>query len=211
MIKKQNKFGMSCLKDYKDALYSCLVQLKPKACLEIGTHIGGTTEVFETYFREHCPDGYLVTGDVNTYNKLESKNVKQVIVKSRIPFEELIKHHSDLDPKETQYSENSRYINELIYWAALRKAKSIDTFDFIFIDGNHTKESFEKDLQLSLNLLSDDGYILIDDVPSNLECSEYFYEKIKPSKKFKIYEFEDWSSPVGAVLLKPAEIPELSE
>jgi predicted O-methyltransferase YrrM len=203
-IQKQNKFEISCLRDYKDALYSCLVQLKPKYCLEIGTHLGGTTEVFSTYLDEYCPEGFLVTGDVKEYTKITHPKVKQVLVKSHLPYEEFAKHHEGVE--KVEYSENSQYLNDMIYWSTLRKAKSVDTFDFIFIDGNHTEVSFMKDFKLSLNLLSPGGHILIDDVPSSLECSEAFDKYIKGNPAYEIYQFEDWSYNVGTTLVRLAPI-----
>lgn len=199
MIKKQNIFGISCLRDYKDALYSCLVQLKPTNCLEIGTHLGGTAEVFQEYFDLYI-DGFLLTGDVFEYTKLNYKNVQQIILQSHLPHEKLIESHN-LIKSPVQYSENSKYINNLRCWAALRKAKKTDKFDFAFIDGDHSKISFKNDLEMCLDLVKPGGSILIDDVPSDYECSQYFYESIKNDERYIIYEFEDWTEKVGAVLL----------
>ena len=51
---------------FRDALFGSLVHLKPKYCLEIGTHIGQSTEVFQKYFDEHQPDGVVVTVEKHT-------------------------------------------------------------------------------------------------------------------------------------------------
>ena len=207
-IKKQNKYPMACLRDYRDALYSCLVQLNPQFCLEIGTHIGATTEIFCDYFDNFRKDGFLVTGDVKEYRKINNPRVKQVLVKSHLPYEELKKNHDLLEEKDVNYSENSQYINDILFWQQLQKTCKANKFQFIFIDGDHTKKSVEKDFKLSLSLLAEDGYILLDDVPSNLECSEFYYDSIKPKKEFECYEFgdEEWYKGVGAVLIKPSQI-----
>lgn len=205
MIKKQNVFPESCLRYYKDALYSCLVQLKPVNCLEIGSHFGGTAEVFQSYFDEFCPDGLLLTGDVFEYTKLDYKNVRQILLQSHLPHDELVKAH-DLIKSPVQYSENSKYINNIRYWTALQKAKRVNKFDFAFIDGDHSLVSFKKDFEMCLDLVKTGGYILIDDIPSDYECSKYYYETIKNDTKYINYEFGDWNSTVGAVLLQITKV-----
>ena len=66
---------------YLEGLYSTLVHLKPKYCLEIGTHKGdNSTAIFQKYFDDHCPEGLLITLDIKACDNLNYQNVKQVLV-----------------------------------------------------------------------------------------------------------------------------------
>lgn len=58
-----------CVRLYRRAIYNILVQLHPRICLEIGTHIYQTSKVFSRYFEEHKEENrekqyQLITTDI---------------------------------------------------------------------------------------------------------------------------------------------------
>lgn len=189
--------GVLTPRNYLDALYSCLVELKPKRCLEIGTNLGNSARVFQEYFSNNNNDGLLASCDIQQYVDLSDlKNIHQVRVYPHIIDFSL--HHIDTnkllpDYKEVYYAEAT--INNNI-----EILKEYGPFDFIFLDGDHQAESVHKDLEISLALLSDGGKILFDDIAeSHHDSCGIYHNELKP--KFNHYEFEDWDVAVGAALI----------
>ncbi len=180
---------------YLDALYSTLVQLRPKTCLEIGTHTGNTAKVFQEYFDLFCPDGTLVTCDIKRYVDLSHlKNVKQVIVSHHIPS---IRRYHNITEEEIvfNHSDSVRTNTEIV-------GSIFKTYDFAFIDGDHTRESFLRDVEICENLLIEPKIILIDDTKEPVhECMKVYEEEIKKSEKYNCYDFEDWKNFVGSSLV----------
>ena len=118
MIDRPNRVPPSGgpLRYFRDALFASLVHLKPKLCLEIGTHIGQSTNVFQKYFDQYEPDGVVVTVDIKKYVDIESKNVKQLIVHPHVnnssdwhyvKNEELLDHNVDSVAKNTELIKES--------------------------------------------------------------------------------------------------------
>ena len=99
-------------RQFRQALLATLIHLKPKYCLEIGTHLGQSTEVFQKYFDEYQQDGIVVTVDIHKYKDLSHlKNVKQLIVHPHVDNssdwhyvnnEELLDHNVDSVAKNTE-------------------------------------------------------------------------------------------------------------
>ena len=81
-IDKPNQFESAGVpsRHFRDALYASLLHVKPKYCLEIGTHIGQSTAVFQRYFEEHEPQGVVVTVDITKLVNIKSDNVKQILL-----------------------------------------------------------------------------------------------------------------------------------
>lgn len=184
IIRKGQYKGKPCY--YKTALLNTLIKLRPQICLEIGTHYGGTTKVFQHYFELYEPDGILITTDIKYFIKYpESKNIKQVIVE---PYKE-----------ESNSIESSITIlkNEL-------EAINHEKFDFTYIDGDHKETSFLKDIRLHKSLSEHPNYALLDDTKDEAHESCFAY-KNKVIKDFKTYEFDDWPIFTGTSLIyKPS-------
>ena len=193
---------------YRDALYSVLEHLKPKLCLEIGTYYGGSSAVFQEYFDKLCPEGKLVTCDVNKYTELNMPNVEQVLVYPHMPKEDMDKWHQldtnkmlpDAYSRERKHRLDSVTFNTDIL-------KSYGKFDFCFLDGDHTSNSAFCDFEIAVISLKNPKWILFDDVDEfDHECAEWFsnmknINNISKNPLYNIYEFEDWDVQVGAALI----------
>lgn len=179
---------------YLWGLYATLVKFRPKYCLEIGTHKGNTAKVFQKYFDKYETNGMLVTCDIKKYVDLSDlKNVKQLIVS----------HHSDevhklhnVDRNLLKYS----YVDSVKTNIQLLK-NEFEMYDFAFIDGDHTRDSFLKDIQISESVLKEPKLMLLDDTKEPVhECMKIYNEEIKP--KYESYDFQDWSVFVGCSLIR---------
>lgn len=183
--------------NYLKALFNTLVHFKPKRCIEIGTHTGNTTKVFQKYFDKYMPDGLLVTCDIKKYVDLSNlKNVKQVIVAHHIPNIDSIHRVEKHELLFADYK-NSVKTNVNI----LKQISPI--YDFAFIDGDHTKDSFLKDIEICENVLTPPQLMLIDDTKEHFhECSKVYHEVFKNNENYESYDFEDWHQFVGCSLIK---------
>lgn len=193
---------------YLDGLYSSLVYFKPKYCLEIGTHKGdNSTAIFQKYFDDHMPEGVLITLDIVPCQNLNYENVKQILV---TPHHERIYEtcggngawfSEDTEFKKAKDGKTSIDINcEKIKNEI--NAMGFDSFDFSFLDGDHERESFLGDIETSVRLVSDPGYIMIDDTKEEYHpCCHIFQEEIRTSGKYEIYDFDDWEDFVGCSII----------
>ena len=175
-------------RQFRQALLATLIHLKPKCCLEIGTHLGQSTEVFQKYFDEYQQDGIVVTVDIHKYKDLSHlKNVKQLIVHPHVDNssdwhyvnnEELLDHNVDSVAKNTE-----------IIRGAIRNL-SENHFDFCFLDGDHQRDSVMKDFAISRNVLSEPQYILFDDTEDDGggHDSVDVYNEIVAEDKYNIYD-----------------------
>ena len=187
----------------RQVLFATLKHLKPKCCLEIGTHLGQSTEVFQKYFDEYQQDGIVVTVDIHKYKDLSHlKNVKQLIVHPhvdnssdwhRVNNEDLLSHNVDSVAKNTE-----------IIREAIRNLQE-NHFDFCFLDGDHQRDSVIKDFAISRNVLSEPQYILFDDMEddgSGNHDSVDVYNEIVAEDKYNIYDFsKEWETYCGCALL----------
>ena len=190
VIRKGKFRGRNCY--YKVGLLNTLIKLKPKLCLEIGTHLGGTAKIFEYYFKKYRPDGILITCDIKCYIKLNSKYIRQVIVYPHInnieDYHKVTKN--ELLPAYEDHLENSVKANCEIIKKELSKIRA-SSFDFYFIDGDHTRISFLKDIEIAKALSTPPHYILLDDTKEeDHECCFVYQNELK--LKFNHYDFDDW-------------------
>jgi hypothetical protein len=200
-------FNKECY--YLDALYSTLVELNPRFCLEIGTHDGkNSTRVFQKYFSEVRPDGRLITLDIKKIDDLGYSNVSQVIV---YPHHENIYktcgasgrwfNEKDLKQNYKNKIKSSVSNNVEIIKNEMEKHK-IKSFDLSFIDGDHEKSSFMMDIETCLEL-SPESWILIDDTKEEFHpCCHVYHDDIKKSGKFETYDFENWDRFVGMSMIR---------
>jgi len=186
---------------YHSALYNTLLTLQPRTCLEIGTWFGGTVRVFERYFEEHQPDGRLVTADIMLRGNLATERVRQVQVypHSRTYWTRHPVTDADLLPDGCNQIDRSEELNRAILQ---RELSSLDApyYDFAFIDGDHAKESVEKDIAIAKSLTHPPHYIMLEDVCEGIhEVSAYFRDDI--SKVWQHYDFADWPILAGCALI----------
>ncbi len=181
---------------YLKALFNTLVEFKPQFCIEIGTNTGNTTKVFQRYFDLYMPSGLLVSCDIKSYVNLSSlKNVKQLIVAHHIPHIEnfhKVKKEDLLFSFDDSVATNTRLLKEIVH-----------EYDFAFIDGDHTRDSFFKDIQICENVLKDPKLMLLDDTKEPFhECSQAYFDVIKKDEKYETYDFDDWSNFAGCSLIR---------
>lgn len=182
---------------YLDSLYNTLVELKPKLCLEIGTHFGGSSRVFQDYFDECMPDGLLITCDIKEYTDLSHmKNVR--FVKVHAHMDNMSAYHmvrdEELLPK-TEYSLNDNLviIGNSINW---------EPFDFVYIDGDHQAVSFDNDLNIARGCKKRDAWILVDDTSEEYHELAKHFQQYRDNPKWEVYDFEDWEVLAGTSLLR---------
>ena len=197
-----------CPRNYRRAILNMLIQLKPKYCLEIGTHLYQTSKVFGYYFEKYEPEGKLITVDIADW-KVENpfpKYITEIIV---YPYDlDIEKRHGNLevyyqDWKETVSAWKNKLseINWLKIYVPMKKLKILpNRFDFAFIDGDHSEYAIKEDLRMAKDMVNDNGYILIDDIEdSGHEQMNYYQNYLKP-KNPSFYEM------AGMALIKAGDL-----
>lgn len=194
---------------YLDALYATLVQLRPRYCLEIGTHDGcNSTLVFHEYFKNLMHDGHLITLDVVPCKNLPSKYVTQCIVN---PHHVNVVHTCGGDGRWFKESDlKSTFKNDIrssvtTNAAIVRdhmKVLQIDSLDFAFIDGDHERSSFLNDITICESLLTMPKFMMLDDTKEEFhQCCNVYHDEILTSRTYGHYDYDDWSRFVGCSLI----------
>lgn len=192
---------------YLDGLYSALIHYKPKYCLEIGTHKGdNSTQVFQKYFNDFMPEGRLITLDIVPCVGLDEKNITQVLVQPHHKrIYETCGHSGKWFSEDVKFSDTGNKSSIEFNCETVKEVMStysMDSFDFCFLDGDHERESFLGDLETSLNLLSNEGKIMIDDTKEEFHpCCHIFQEEVRTSGKYGIYDFDDWEDFIGCSVI----------
>lgn len=146
----------------------------PKVIVEIGTHMGGSADVFWRYFK---PD-ILITIDSGP-----------------IPAGTII-------TDKVQYLWNSKSQDMETYDKVLTLLKGRKV-DFLFIDGGHLLSEVTEDYSIYSELVAPGAWIGFDDIlfpVDGLRESPYFWEKVKEGKNY--IEIHDGPSSMGVGLLK---------
>lgn len=163
-------------------LSKLLEYFQPTKCLEIGTHFGGSTSIFNKYFiQNNIEDGIVVTTDIKKYVNLDSKHIKQLKVYSHI--DDPHRFHDYVDNNEILNRIGKDTVSENIQ---IIKSTGITSFDLIFIDGDHTLPSIKSDVKIVEVLSNQNTIIIMDDLYS---ISHEVY-MIYPKLCEKYYHFE---------------------
>jgi cephalosporin hydroxylase len=206
MIDKPNQYPPSGRPErhFRDALYASLLHLRPKYCLEIGTHIGQSTLVFQEYFNKHQPDGIVITVDITKLVNITSPNVKQLIV---YPHVSNSSDHHEVDENLLTHEVDSVTENTEIIKEAIRNLSEVK-FDFCFLDGDHQLQSVLNDFEISRNVLSGDQYILLDDTEEDHHDSKTVYNRIVAEQSHNTYDFsKEWGCYCGCALIWNKKTP----
>ncbi len=201
-------------KYYRDALYATLVALKPKYCLEIGTHKGDSAAVFQEYFNNYMPDGLLITCDIADWDNTIEKRMPNVKFCQVYPhwydkyIWEMSKQDKLLPDWRDQIHDSVNANVDCIYdkyneqnIMGIDLGSNTHLFDFTFIDGDHRSISLAKDLAIA-NYFSDK--ILLDDVDEGefyQESAGFYHGVIKKTGAYETYDFEDWGVCTNCALL----------
>ena len=155
---KLNTFNISNVKaginsGDQRAIFFLIRHLKPKVILEIGTHVGASTVNIASAIsynqKELNIKSIFRTVDIRDVNSISEKPwLKYGMTKSPI---EMIK---ELEVSSVDFitQDSIEYLN-----------KTVDTFDFIFLDGGHLPETVYQEIPKALNVLNKDGVILLHD------------------------------------------------
>lgn len=135
------------------ALYYLVRALAPRNFLEVGTHIGAST-LFIARALQGNGHGRMTSVDIYNVNDTQIANWK--------------KHGATYSPREslekTGLADRVSFSGE----GALSFMKRTDeTFDFIFLDGDHKASAVYKEVAAALRLLSPGGVILLHDLFPN--------------------------------------------
>ena len=67
-------FDVGSGRDYREAILNILIQLRPRFCLEVGTHIYQTSKTFSYYFEKYKEEPFddqyqLITTDIGEFTR----------------------------------------------------------------------------------------------------------------------------------------------
>lgn len=137
------------------ALYYLIRHLQPRSVLEVGTHIGASTACIGLAMRrlrsEHPGEPFRIT-TVDILDVNDSISKPWLRSGARYAPRELMKR---LDCAEMVEFVTDNSLNML--------ARNNETYDLIFLDGDHTASVNYRELNAALRILNPGGYILMHD------------------------------------------------
>lgn len=140
------------------AIYYLICALKSRSALEIGTHLGASTVHIASAFRH----------DLSKTSRITTVDIADVNSAINKPW---LKYGASFSPSEMIAKLNLDSRVEFIIGDSLDfLANCQQTFDFIFLDGDHSAVTVYQEISASLNLLKENGVILLHD----------YYPKMKP-------------------------------
>ena len=131
------------------AIYYLITALKPKKVLEIGTHIGASTLYIACALKNVPSFAKVITVDILDVNQ------------DRAPWKKL-----GLAMSPRDYAQKLDCLAHISFkvFPALDFMKNADeTFDLIFLDGDHSSQAVYKEVSRALTLLNPGGVILLHD------------------------------------------------
>lgn len=130
------------------ALFYLAKAVNAGSILEIGTHIG-------------CSTVHLALGLSQSPKKLVTVDIKDVNDPVKEPWKE---HNSLTSPEKLLESIDCKDVVEFVTEDSVSfLSGSIEKFDFIFLDGDHSPEKVYQEIPRALKLLNPDGLILLHD------------------------------------------------
>lgn len=135
----------------RKAIFYLISALKPVSVLEIGTHIGASTlHIASALSKNGNNNGNLTTVDIADVNSPTTK-----------PW---LKYGTSHSPIEMINKLGYGPLVDFIKDTSLNYAKKCQrTFDFIFLDGDHSAKTLYQEIPVALNLLNKNGVILLHD------------------------------------------------
>jgi SAM-dependent methyltransferase len=140
------------------AIFSLIRGLRPKSVLEVGTHIGASTVHVVAALR---PDAHAADPP-----KMTTVDIVDVNDERTMPWRQL---GSTYSPREMITRMDA------VGWVRFITGRSLDylancpqTFDFIFLDGDHAAKTVYQEIPAALRLLNPGGVILLHDYFPNL-------------------------------------------
>lgn len=136
------------------AIYFLISKLKPLSVLEIGTHIGAST----LHIASALYMGQIRNGNTASLTSVDIKDVNSPIEK---PW---IEYGINKSPRVMIEAINCGSFVEFITDTSINYAANCNRkFDFIFLDGSHWAGTVYQEVPIVLNLLNQNGIILLHD------------------------------------------------
>lgn len=136
------------------AIFHLVSALKPRSVLEVGTHIGASTThiaaaLYQSKLRSGV-EGRLVSVDVTDVNCHRIRQWER--------------YGSSFSPQQLMDILGFSELVSFVTRPSLAYAESCDrTFDFIFLDGDHSADTVYREVSVALKLLNPGGVILLHD------------------------------------------------
>jgi predicted O-methyltransferase YrrM len=125
--------------------------LKPKQILEIGTHIGASTSHFAIAMAEYA----------STQEHVDTVDIRDVNCATAKPWASF---GSKCSPVELIEKINAtKYVSFHVATATEFLEATPNTYDLIFLDGDHSADAVYREIPLAMNKLKDGGVILLHD------------------------------------------------
>jgi len=142
------------------AIYYLISNLEPLTVLEIGTHIGAST----LYIASALYMSQIKNGNNASLTTVDIVDVNSPIEKPWIKYGT---SHSPFEMIETlKYGSFVEFIaDSCLHYAANCERR----FDFIFLDGDHSAPTVYQEIPVALNLLNQNGVILLHDYFPDME------------------------------------------
>ena len=132
------------------AIHTLVQALKPDKVLEVGTHIGASTLYFALALKANGNAGKVTTVDILDVNDPVSGPWKQI--------------GSRMAPRDFANQLDCLRQIEFIAEKALDYMRRTEkSFDFIFLDGDHSSQAVYQEISAALSLLRPGGVILLHD------------------------------------------------
>ena len=131
------------------ALYYLIHALRPQNFLEVGTHIGASTVFLAEALKAASPQGRMTTVDILDVNASDAPWHQQDL--AMCPRDYLRKFGTD-DIVTFRAMPSSQFLRD-----------TAEKYDFIFLDGDHGSRTVYEEVSLALNVLDQNGVILLHD------------------------------------------------
>lgn len=195
-------------RNYYNAIWATLVELRPKYCLEIGTFQYYASRIFSKYFELYQPDGFLITADISTWNRSPEPPSRVYPVMVYPHRTDIDKFHGNINVYHADYKERISEVDPVTLNMEIIDKQlmefGVDFVDFTFIDGDHTYISFINDFTIAQLFTHENGHVLIDDIKNpDHELAGKFDEW---SRQYDIYQYENWERSPDMGLLKTSEL-----
>lgn len=138
----------------RKAIFFLIRHFKPKAILEIGTHIGASTVNIAAALDHN-------KNETKMESKLKTLDIRDVNSQSEKPWVQFGMEMSPIEMiKKLKYESFVEFMTD----TSLNYLENTnETFDFIFLDGDHSAKTVYKEIPLALNKLNKGGVVLLHD------------------------------------------------
>lgn len=131
------------------AIYHLVAHLRPRRVLEIGTHVGASTIFIAAALRRFGgADAHLTTADIIDVNAVGAPWSALGLAKSPAGF-----------MNELGLASMTSFVNE----PALDLLHGPASYDFVFLDGDHSPRSVYREIAAALKVLAPRGVVLLHD------------------------------------------------